>query len=61
MKLEITKEQFDLIQIEIIKCEEELMGNRDTMSTWEHISLSDYIITLKEILNSEEIDLDRLN
>jgi len=60
MKIEITSEQFNLIQNEIIRLEEdELPKVYD--DTWCRIAIQDKIATLKEILKSEEIDLDKLN
>jgi len=62
MKIEITSEQFNLIQNEIIRLEEEdLVQSRIKDDTWWRIAIQDKIATLKEILKSEEIDLDKLN
>jgi hypothetical protein len=62
MKIEITSEQFNLIQNEIIRLEEEdLVQSRIKYDTWWRIAIQDKIATLKEILKSEEIDLDKLN
>ena len=62
MKIEITSEQFNLIQNEIIRLEEEdLMQSRIEDDTWWRIAIQDKIVTLKQILESEEIDLDKLN
>ena len=62
MKIEITSEQFNLIQNEIIRLEEEdLIQARIEKDTWGRIFIEDKIATLKEILKSEEIDLDKLN
>lgn len=62
MKIEITSEQFNLIQNEIIRLEEEdLVQSRIENDTWWRIGIQDKIATLKEILKSEEIDLDKLN
>lgn len=60
MKIEITEEQFNSIQNEIIKLEDELNDNRDKMSTWTFIALTDKIEVFKQILADEEIDLDNL-
>ena len=62
MKIEITSEQFNLIQNEIIRLEEvDLVQSRIVDDTWWRIAIQDKIATLKEILKSEEIDLDKLN
>jgi hypothetical protein len=62
MKIEITSEQFNLIQNEIIRLEEEdLIQSRIEDDTWWRIAIQDKIATLKQILESEEIDLDKLN
>ena len=62
MKIEITSEQFNLIQNEIIRLEEEdLIQSRIEDDSWWRIYIQDKIATLKQILESEEIDLDKLN
>ncbi len=62
MKIEITSEQFNLIQNEIIRLEEvDLVQTRIENDTWGRIAVEDKIALLKEILESEEIDLDKLN
>jgi hypothetical protein len=62
MKIEITSEQFNLIQNEIIRLEEEdLIQSRIEDDSWWRIYIQDKIATLKQILESEEIDLDQLN
>lgn len=62
MKIEITSEQFNLIQNEIIRLEEEdLVQSRIEDDTWWRIAIEDKIATLKQILVSEEIDLDKLD
>jgi 16S rRNA U1498 N3-methylase RsmE len=62
MKIEITTEQFNLIQNEIIRLEEgDLVQSRIENDTWWRIAIQDKIEILKEILKSEEIDLDKLN
>lgn len=62
MKIEITSEQFNLIQNEIIRLEEEdLVQSMIEDDTWWRIAIQDKIAILKEILKSEEIDLDKLN
>lgn len=60
MKIEITAEQFNLIQNEIIKLENELADIRDNINTWKRIGRVDEIDKLKLILKNEEIDLDNL-
>ncbi len=62
MKIEITTEQFNLIQNEIIRLEEEdLVKSIIEDDTWWRIAIEDKIYNLKNILKSEEIDLDKLN
>jgi hypothetical protein len=62
MKIEITSEQFNLIQNEIIRLEEvDLVQSRIENDTWGRIAVEDKIATLKQILVDEEIDLDKLN
>jgi hypothetical protein len=62
MKIEITSEQFNLIQNEIIRLEEEdLVQTRIENDTWGIIAVEDKIAILKKILESEEIDLNKLN
>lgn len=62
MKIEITSEQFNLIQNEIIRLEEvDLVQSRIDNDTWGRIAVEDKIATLKQILVDEEIDLDKLN
>jgi hypothetical protein len=62
MKIEITSEQFNLIQNEIIRLEEEdLIQSIIEDDTWWRIAIQDKIAQLKQILESEEIDLDKLN
>lgn len=60
MRLEISKEQFDSIQTEIIRIEEYLSDNRDTMDTWDFVFESEHLDRLKEILKTEVIDLNQL-
>ena len=59
MKLEITKEQFDLIQNEIIRLEEVELPKAFENTHW-RIGINEDISMLKEILKNEEIDLDKL-
>jgi len=54
MELEITAEQFNEIQDEIIKLEEEL-SFVDKNDHWGKIGLRDHIEELKEILRTERI------
>jgi hypothetical protein len=62
MKIEITSEQFNIIQNEIIRLEEEdLVQKRIENDTWGIIAVEDKIAILKKILESEEIDLNKLN
>ena len=62
MKIEITEEQFNLIQNEIIRLEEEeLLQLRFEKDTWSIMAVEDKISKLKKILESEEIDLNELN
>lgn len=60
MKIKITEEQYDLIQNEIIRLENEVSDNRDKMNTWSFIAITDKIETLKQILKEEKIDLDKI-
>lgn len=61
MKIELTAEQFNKIQDEIIRLEDELSDNKDTLSGWRIIGRNEEINKLKLILRSEEIDLDQIN
>ena len=62
MKIEITSEQFNLIQNKIIRLEEvDLVQTRIENDTWGRIAIEDKIAILKQILTDEEIDLDKLN
>lgn len=62
MKIEITSEQFNLIQNEIIRLEEvDLALTRIENDTWGRIAIEEKISILKQILTDEEIDLDKLN
>ena len=60
MKITITTEQFNEIQNEVIRLENEFADNRDEMSGWDCVYYSDTIATLKEILKNEEIDLSKI-
>jgi hypothetical protein len=59
MKLEITKEQFDLIQNEIIRLKEVELPKAFENTHW-RIGINEDISMLKEILKNEEVDLDKL-
>ncbi len=61
MKIEITPEQFNQIQNEIIRLEQELTDNRDKLSGWDFVYYDDTIATLKKILEDEGIDLSQIN
>lgn len=56
MKIEITNDQFNLIQDEIIRLEEEIIKLPDN-DPWGFIFLKEQIDKLKEILKTEEIEL----
>ena len=60
MKLELTSEQYKLIQNEIIILEDELADNRDKMNGWDISNILGEIGILKEILFSEKIDLSKM-
>ena len=60
MKLELTSEQYKLIQNEIIILEDELADNRDKMNGWDISNILGEISILKEILFSEKIDLNKM-
>ena len=60
MKLELTSEQYKLIQNEIIILEDELADNRDKMNGWNILNILGEISLLKEILLSEKIDLSKM-
>lgn len=61
MKIEITSDQFNFIQNEIIRLEEkDLVQAIIEKDTWLKILIQDKIVLLKEILKNEEIDLDKL-
>lgn len=57
MKIEITPEQFNQIQDEIIKLEEKLENIFD--DTWLILYTQHKISKLKNILETEKIDLDK--
>ena len=60
MKIEITSDQYNQIQEEIIKLEDEFRLNRSTMSGWDLQYYSDTIRILKDICRDEYIDLDKI-
>lgn len=57
MKLEITVEQYNQIQEEIINLEDVVRNTRDTMNGWDYQSFSDKIFLLKNICNKGYITL----
>ena len=57
MILEISKEQFDLIQNEIIKLEEEKPFIYERDDAWGIIYIDDRIEELKEIIRTELIEI----
>ena len=57
MKLEISKEQFDLIQNEIIKLEESKPAMQESDDNWGWIYLIERIDELKEIIKTEQIEI----
>ena len=57
MQLEITSEQFNLIQDEIIRLEEELYSMDRNDDPWGIINTQRYIDVLKEILETETITI----
>jgi hypothetical protein len=57
MKLELTIEQYNLIQDEIIRLEEEFKDTRDQLDGWDIQNYQVEIATLKQILHNEYIDI----
>jgi len=59
MNLEITKDQFDLINEEITKLENDKLKlfNVDSLSGWEIIHIEDRIDLLKNIIRTEIIEI----
>jgi hypothetical protein len=57
MKIEISTKQFNLIQDEIIKLEEELPFIIESKDKWNTIHTKDRIDYLKEVLEKEEIEI----
>ncbi len=58
MTIEITSKQYDSIQDEVIRLEEYLSDNFDTIGTWEAGATRDKIAKLKGILEKEEIEIE---
>lgn len=59
MVIDLTVEQFDLIQKEVDKLEGELF-NIDENDPWGSVFLQDEITRLKEVLRVNKIDLSQL-
>ena len=60
MKIEITPEQYNQIQEEVIRLEEELViaeVNIYTCSVWRRVDLYNKITELKRILKTNEIEI----
>ncbi len=57
MKLEITIEQYNLIQDEIIRLEEEFKDTRDQLNGWDIQDYQVEIANLKQILHNEYINI----
>lgn len=59
LSIEITKEQFDLINEEITKLENDklLLFDTDGLTGWEIMHIGDRINMLKEIIRTEHIEL----
>ena len=57
MKLEISKEQFDLIQNEIIKLEDSKPAMQESKDSWGWVYLIERIDELKEIIKTEKIEI----
>ena len=55
MELEITSEQFNLIQDEIIRLEEELLSGKYLNDTWSIVNIKSRIEDLKNILSNQTI------
>jgi len=60
MKIKITTEQYNEIQNEVIKLENIVSDTRDEMNGWDFQFYDTKIAILKEILKTEEIDLDQI-
>ena len=60
MKIEISKSQYTQIQDEIIHLEEKREDSMDKLDVWDMIDITDAIQILKQIIDSEEIDLNKL-
>jgi len=59
LSIEITKEQFDLINEEITKLENDklLLFDTDGLTGWEIMYITDRINMFKEIIKTEHIEL----
>ena len=57
MKLEISKEQFDLIQNEIIRLEDSKPAMQESKYSWGWVCLIERIDELKEIIKTEKIEI----
>ena len=57
MKLEITVDQYNQIQDEIIKLEDEMRDTRDKMNGWDRQYFSDIIALMKDICNKGYITI----
>jgi len=57
MELEITKEQFDLIQNEVIRLEEQKPFVLEGGDPWEWMHINERIDDLKLVLNNERVNV----
>jgi hypothetical protein len=57
MELKITSDQYNLIQNEIIRLEEEFQDTRDQLDGWDIQYYQVEIANLKQILKNEYIDI----
>jgi hypothetical protein len=57
MELKITSDQYNLIQNEIIRLEEEFQDTRDKLDGWDIQHYQVEIANLKQILKNEYIDI----
>lgn len=57
MELKITSDQYNLIQNEIIRLEEEFQDTRDKLDSWDIQYYQVEIANLKQILKNEYIDI----
>jgi hypothetical protein len=58
MRLELTLEQYNLIQNEVIRLEDSLKTKE--FGGWDSINIEDQIVILKRILENEHINLNDL-